>query len=101
MGLDDKIKNTAEKVAGAAKEKWGDATAFVKTARDDGKGLFVLVRTSNPGSAELQDVKTEDGRTFSSILFINGGMGARATGDREVDDDDRVRPLRRREPRRG
>lgn len=26
MGLDDKIKNTAEKVAGAAKEKWGDAT---------------------------------------------------------------------------
>ena len=39
---------------------------FVKTARDDGKGLFVLVRTSNPGSADLQDVKTEDGRTFAS-----------------------------------
>jgi orotidine-5'-phosphate decarboxylase len=41
---------------------------FVKTARDDGKGLFVLVRTSNPGSADLQDVKTEDGRTFSELL---------------------------------
>ena len=41
---------------------------FVKTARDDGKGLFVLVRTSNPGSAELQDAKTEDGRTFSEVL---------------------------------
>jgi orotidine-5'-phosphate decarboxylase len=41
---------------------------FVKTARDDGKGLFVLVRTSNPGSADLQDVKTEDGRTFSEVL---------------------------------
>ena len=26
MGLDDKIKNTAEKVTGAAKEKFGDAT---------------------------------------------------------------------------
>jgi uncharacterized protein YjbJ (UPF0337 family) len=26
MGLDDKIKNTAEKVAGAAKEKYGDLT---------------------------------------------------------------------------
>ena len=26
MGLDDKIKNTADKVAGAAKEKFGDAT---------------------------------------------------------------------------
>jgi len=41
---------------------------FVKTARDDGKGLFVLVRTSNPGSADLQDVKAEDGRTFSELL---------------------------------
>ena len=41
---------------------------FVKTAKDDGKGLFVLVRTSNPGSADLQDVKTEDGRTFSELL---------------------------------
>ena len=44
---------------------------FVKTARDDGKGLFVLVRTSNPGSAELQDVKTDDGRTFSELLADN------------------------------
>jgi orotidine-5'-phosphate decarboxylase len=41
---------------------------FVKTARDDGKGLFVLVRTSNPGSAELQDVKLADGRTWSEML---------------------------------
>lgn len=41
---------------------------FVKTARDDGKGLFVLVRTSNPGSADFQDVRTEDGRTFSEML---------------------------------
>jgi orotidine-5'-phosphate decarboxylase len=41
---------------------------FVKTARDDGKGLFVLVRTSNPGSAALQDVKLEDGRTWSEML---------------------------------
>ena len=35
---------------------------FVQTARDAGKGLFVLVRTSNPGSAELQDVKLASGR---------------------------------------
>jgi orotidine-5'-phosphate decarboxylase len=41
---------------------------FVKTAREDGKGLFILVRTSNPGSADLQDVKSEDGRTFSEML---------------------------------
>ncbi len=41
---------------------------FIKTATDFDKGLFVLVRTSNPGSADLQDVKTEDGRTFSEML---------------------------------
>lgn len=42
---------------------------FVSAARDAGnKGLFVLVRTSNPGSAELQDVALADGRTWSEML---------------------------------
>lgn len=41
---------------------------FVQTAKDYSKGLFVLVRTSNPGSAELQDVKLADGRTWSEML---------------------------------
>lgn len=42
---------------------------FVQSARDAGnKGLFVLVRTSNPGSAELQDAKLIDGRTWSEML---------------------------------
>jgi orotidine-5'-phosphate decarboxylase len=41
---------------------------FIKTASDDGKGLFVLVRTSNPGSAALQDAKLDDGRTWSEML---------------------------------
>jgi orotidine-5'-phosphate decarboxylase len=41
---------------------------FVKTAQAFGKGLFVLVRTSNPGSGELQDVRLEDGRTWSEML---------------------------------
>jgi orotidine-5'-phosphate decarboxylase len=41
---------------------------FVKTAAEFDKGLFVLVRTSNPGSAELQDAKLADGRTFSEML---------------------------------
>jgi orotidine-5'-phosphate decarboxylase len=41
---------------------------FVQTATELGKGLFVLVRTSNPGSAELQDVKLADGRTWSEML---------------------------------
>jgi orotidine-5'-phosphate decarboxylase len=41
---------------------------FVKAAREFSRGLFVLVRTSNPGSAELQDAKLESGRTWSENL---------------------------------
>ncbi len=41
---------------------------FVETAKAHDKGLFVLVRTSNPGSAQLQDVKLADGRTWSEML---------------------------------
>ena len=56
---------------------------FVKTAGELGKGLFVLVRTSNPGSADLQDVKLADGRTWSEMLaeklaaVAQGVIGAR------------------------
>jgi orotidine-5'-phosphate decarboxylase len=34
---------------------------FLRRARQDGKGLFVLVKTSNPGSADLQDQVLESG----------------------------------------
>lgn len=41
---------------------------FIKSAIEHDKGLFVLIRTSNPGSAHVQDVKAADGRTVSEIL---------------------------------
>lgn len=41
---------------------------FLRTALDESKGLFVLVRTSNPGSAALQDQTLLDGRTYSEML---------------------------------
>ncbi len=41
---------------------------FAQQARTHGKGLFVLVRTSNPGSAQLQDAQLADGRTWSEAL---------------------------------
>lgn len=41
---------------------------FIQTAKAENKGLFVLVRTSNPGSAALQDVALADGRTWSEAL---------------------------------
>jgi len=37
---------------------------FIETARRLDKGLFVLVRTSNPGSAQFQDAKLTDGRSW-------------------------------------
>jgi orotidine-5'-phosphate decarboxylase len=41
---------------------------FLEAAREYRKGLFVLVRTSNPGSTLTQDVKLADGRTWSEML---------------------------------
>jgi orotidine-5'-phosphate decarboxylase len=54
---------------------------FLKTARQYDKGLFVLVRTSNPGSGELQDVELAGGRTWSQMLAEK--LAALAT-DREL-----------------
>jgi len=42
---------------------------FISTAKMFDKGLFVLVRTSNPGSAEFQDVRLADGRTWSEMMY--------------------------------
>jgi orotidine-5'-phosphate decarboxylase len=41
---------------------------FLQVCRDEGKGVYVLVRTSNPGSKDLQDKLTDDGRTFSELV---------------------------------
>jgi orotidine-5'-phosphate decarboxylase len=41
---------------------------FLAAAREHDKGLFVLVRTSNPGASATQDVKLADGRTWSEML---------------------------------
>ena len=35
---------------------------FLDVAKEKGKGLFILVRTSNPSAGDLQDLKLEDGR---------------------------------------
>lgn len=43
-----------------------DATEpFIATALANEKGLFVLVRTSNPGSKDFQDVELASGKTWS------------------------------------
>ncbi len=40
---------------------------FIQRARDRGKGIFVLVKTSNKSSEELQDLKT-DGRHIYEVV---------------------------------
>ena len=41
---------------------------FLDAAADGGRGLFVLVRTSNPGAAELEDLQMADGRPWHEAV---------------------------------
>jgi orotidine-5'-phosphate decarboxylase len=43
-------------------------TPLLKRAREQGGGLFVLVRTSNPGAASVQDLELVQGGTVSDRL---------------------------------
>lgn len=54
---------------------------FVQAARRVGSGLFVLVRTSNPGAAELQEQTLSDGRSVSEqIGRLVDALGSDAVG---------------------
>jgi len=41
---------------------------FLDVCARDGKGIFALVRTSNPSAGDLQDLKLEDGRTVYEAM---------------------------------
>ena len=41
---------------------------FIESARRTGKGLFVIVRTSNPSAAEVQDFTDRQGKRFYEYL---------------------------------
>ena len=43
---------------------------FMKVAAQHGRGVFVLVKTSNPSSGELQDVPTEQGQVFELMARL-------------------------------
>ena len=58
---------------------------FVEVASQSGAGLFVLVRTSNPGAADLEDRRLADGGTVSErIAGLVRAAGERARGDGEA-----------------
>jgi len=50
---------------------------FVDAALEHGRGLFVVLKTSNPGSADLQDLALADGRRLHEALADR--LAARAT----------------------
>jgi len=54
---------------------------FVEVANRDGKGIFVLAKTSNPGSGELQDVKLETGEeVYARMASMIDGWGVGSVG---------------------
>lgn len=59
---------------------------FLETAKKNGKGIFVLVKTSNPSSAEIQDLELKDGRkVYHEVaeLVTKWGEYTRTTVDEE------------------
>src|ERR1700729_2198375 len=82
---------------------------FVTTARAHGRGLFVLVRTSNPGAADVQDRPLADGSAVSEHLAgLVADLGAVGIGSMGLSDvgavvgataPERLAALRERMPR--
>jgi len=60
-----------------------DALApFVDAATAGGRGLFVLVRTSNPGAADLEDLPLADGRLWhEAAADLVADIGRDSVGD--------------------
>jgi len=48
---------------------------FLKSARRDGRGLFVLVRTSNPGAGQFQDLMVDGKPLFHHVAAAVGQWG--------------------------
>ena len=47
----------------------------------DGKGVFILVRTSNPSAADVQDLETPGGSVYERIADLVSGWGEAHVGE--------------------
>ena len=54
---------------------------FIEHARDGGRGLFVLARTSNPGGGEFQQIADADGPVFLAVARSVERWGEALIGD--------------------
>ena len=53
---------------------------FVSRAQTFGRGLFVLAKTSNPGSGDLQDLELKDGLVHEAVTRRLAELGNRLVG---------------------
>lgn len=53
---------------------------FVQQAAASGRGVFVLVRTSNPSAVSIQDLPTVDGKTVAEHMAMLTGQWAAVEG---------------------
>ena len=54
---------------------------FVEAAARSGSGVFVLVRTSNPGAADFQDLEVDGEPLYRRVAATVEGFSGRLTGD--------------------
>ena len=55
---------------------------FIDDCKEYGKGIFILVKTSNKSSGELQDLKLEDGRTiYEKVASLVNFWGEELVGE--------------------
>jgi orotidine-5'-phosphate decarboxylase len=60
---------------------------FVAAARDSGAGVLVLVRTSNPGAADVEDLRIEGGgAVWERVAAIVDALGAAGVGESGLSD---------------
>jgi orotidine-5'-phosphate decarboxylase len=60
---------------------------FVRAARASGAGVLVLVRTSNPGAADIEDLELRDGgAVWERVAAIAAELGAGGVGEAGLSD---------------
>jgi orotidine-5'-phosphate decarboxylase len=60
---------------------------FIAAARESGAGVLVLVRTSNPGAVDIEDLELADGRqVWERIAALVNALGSGGVGDSGLGD---------------
>ncbi len=53
---------------------------FLEDVRENGKGIFVLVKTSNPSSGDIQDLDAGGRKVYERVAELVGRWGSESTG---------------------